>query len=86
MISRGFPILPADGTIPTLESVARHHGVAVILVHPNITGAKLAFEGRLVDAWKVRAWARHRGHAAGRQRVAAARMSVRRLPGPILPR
>lgn len=39
-----------------IEKIARHQGLVVFLNHPNVTGDKLDFEKRLVEAWKTRAW------------------------------
>ncbi len=62
-----FPVTIEDEELPRLgerfdaanalvERVAAHHGVAVVLVHPDVTDHKLAFEERLVDTWRTRAW------------------------------
>ncbi len=45
-----------DAANGVIEKIARRQGVATILIHPNITGHKLAFETRLVDHWRGRAW------------------------------
>jgi hypothetical protein len=45
-----------DAANRTLEAIARNGGIAVVLVHPNITDHKLVFVERVVDAWKSRAW------------------------------
>ncbi|WP_425996797.1 polysaccharide deacetylase family protein [Caulobacter sp. DWR1-3-2b1] len=45
-----------DAANVVIEKIAREHGVATILIHPNIIGHKLEFEARLVDHWKDRAW------------------------------
>ena len=42
-----------DGLI---QKIARHQGMVVMLMHPNITGKKLAFEETLVRRWRNRAW------------------------------
>jgi peptidoglycan/xylan/chitin deacetylase (PgdA/CDA1 family) len=39
-----------------IEKIARHRGVATILIHPNVTDHKLAFEAGVADHWKDRAW------------------------------
>ncbi|HEY4554875.1 MAG TPA: hypothetical protein VIG68_00355, partial [Lysobacter sp.] len=39
-----------------VRRIARHQGLVVVLTHPNITGHKLEFSERLVDAWKAQAW------------------------------
>lgn len=36
--------------------IAAHHGLVVILIHPDITDHKLAFERRLIAEWKDKAW------------------------------
>lgn len=43
-------------TNAVIEAIARHGGVAVILIHPDVTDAKLGFEAALVDRWKKRLW------------------------------
>ncbi|HEV2533562.1 polysaccharide deacetylase family protein [Phenylobacterium sp.] len=43
----------ANGVI---ERVARGHGIVVVLVHPDVTAGKLAFETQLVRDWRDRAW------------------------------
>lgn len=45
-----------DAADAVVRDIARNRGVAVILIHPNITGHKLEFERRLVEAWRDRAW------------------------------
>lgn len=45
-----------DAADRLIGQIARHQGVAVILVHPNITGHKLAFEEAVAERWAGRAW------------------------------
>jgi peptidoglycan/xylan/chitin deacetylase (PgdA/CDA1 family) len=62
-----FPVTIEDEALPKLAQrldranlvigkIATHHGLAVILVHPDPAGAKLAFEQALVAQWRNRAW------------------------------
>jgi len=39
-----------------LEQISRRRGLAVVLLHPDITGEKLAFEKKLIAKWRDRAW------------------------------
>lgn len=39
-----------------LAKIGRRGGVAVVLIHPDITGEKLTFETNLVRNWRDRAW------------------------------
>ena len=39
-----------------LEQIAKRRGLAVILLHPDVTGEKLNFERKLIATWKGRAW------------------------------
>lgn len=39
-----------------LEKIARRQGLAVVLLHPDVTGEKLEFEKKLIGKWKGRAW------------------------------
>jgi peptidoglycan/xylan/chitin deacetylase (PgdA/CDA1 family) len=39
-----------------LEQISRRRGLAVVLLHPDITGEKLAFEKNLIAKWRDRAW------------------------------
>ena len=45
-----------DAAVGVIDRIARHGGVAVILIHPDVTGHKLRFEERLVDRMKGRLW------------------------------
>lgn len=62
-----FPVTIEDEAPPVLSqrfdaaqqvigAIARDHGVAVIMIHPDIAGQKLEFERRLIEAWQSRAW------------------------------
>jgi peptidoglycan/xylan/chitin deacetylase (PgdA/CDA1 family) len=62
-----FPVTIEDEAAPRLgdrfdaanvviEKIARHGGVATVLIHPNVTDHKLRFEERLIDHWSGRAW------------------------------
>ncbi|MDE2041756.1 MAG: polysaccharide deacetylase family protein [Alphaproteobacteria bacterium] len=62
-----FPVTIEDEEVPklddryamemdVLEHIARQHGLAVILIHPNIIGQKFDFEKRVIAAWKAGAW------------------------------
>ena len=62
-----FPVTIEDEAKPALISrldsansvigdIARSHGLAVILVHPDDTARKLEFEQRIVATWRRRAW------------------------------
>ena len=62
-----FPVTIEDESKPALISrlgaanrviadIARSHGVAVILVHPDDSSEKLKFELGIVQAWRQRAW------------------------------
>ena len=62
-----FPVTIEDEAKPALISrldsanrviadIARSHGVAVVLVHPDDSTQKLNFELRIVQAWRRRAW------------------------------
>ncbi len=54
----GLPSLPArlGATNLVLEQIAQQHGLAVILVHPDASGAKLRFEQSIVARWRDQAW------------------------------
>jgi peptidoglycan/xylan/chitin deacetylase (PgdA/CDA1 family) len=39
-----------------IAKIAAHHGLVVILIHPDILDHKFAFEGQLIQRWKDRAW------------------------------
>jgi len=39
-----------------IDKIAAHHGLVVILIHPDILDHKLAFEQQLIARWKDRAW------------------------------
>jgi len=45
-----------DAADKLIGQIARDRGVVVILIHPNITGHKLAFEEAIADRWAGRAW------------------------------
>jgi len=45
-----------DAAVAVIDRIAGHGGVAVILIHPDITGHKLRFEERLIDRMKDRLW------------------------------
>ena len=45
-----------DAAVGVIDRMARHGGVAVILIHPDVTGHKLQFEERLIDRMKSRMW------------------------------
>ncbi len=45
-----------DAADRLIGQIARNRGVAVILIHPNITGHKLRFEEEIADRWAGRAW------------------------------
>ncbi len=62
-----FPVAIEDEQAPPLQDrfdaadaliadIAREHGVAVILIHPDVVQPKLGFEARLIAAWRGRAW------------------------------
>jgi peptidoglycan/xylan/chitin deacetylase (PgdA/CDA1 family) len=62
-----FPVTIEDEELPKLgdrfdmenlvtSKIAAHHGLVVVLIHPDILGHKLEFERRLIAAWKDRAW------------------------------
>jgi peptidoglycan/xylan/chitin deacetylase (PgdA/CDA1 family) len=62
-----FPVTIEDEEKPKLgdrfdmenvvtAKIAAHHGLVVILIHPDILGHKLEFERRMIAAWKDRAW------------------------------
>jgi peptidoglycan/xylan/chitin deacetylase (PgdA/CDA1 family) len=62
-----FPVTIEDEEKPRLgdrfeaesavvSKIAAHHGLVVILIHPDILGHKLAFERQLIARWKDRAW------------------------------
>jgi peptidoglycan/xylan/chitin deacetylase (PgdA/CDA1 family) len=62
-----FPVTIEDEAAPALVSrvdsanqvigkIAAHHGLAVILVHPDAAQAKLAAEQAFVAKWRDRAW------------------------------
>jgi peptidoglycan/xylan/chitin deacetylase (PgdA/CDA1 family) len=62
-----FPLTIEDEELPKLgdrfeaESevigkIAAHHGLVVILIHPDILGHKLDFEQHVIARWKDRAW------------------------------
>ncbi|HLY80988.1 MAG TPA: polysaccharide deacetylase family protein [Caulobacteraceae bacterium] len=39
-----------------IAKIAAHHGLVVILIHPDIRDHKFAFEQQLIQRWKDRAW------------------------------
>jgi peptidoglycan/xylan/chitin deacetylase (PgdA/CDA1 family) len=39
-----------------IAKIAAHHGLVVILIHPDILDHKFAFEQQLIQRWKDRAW------------------------------
>jgi peptidoglycan/xylan/chitin deacetylase (PgdA/CDA1 family) len=39
-----------------ISKIAAHHGLVVILIHPDILAHKFAFERQLIQRWKDRAW------------------------------
>jgi peptidoglycan/xylan/chitin deacetylase (PgdA/CDA1 family) len=45
-----------DSAQQVIGAIARDHGVAVIMIHPDVAGQKLEFERRLIEAWQGRAW------------------------------
>ena len=45
-----------DAAVGVIDRIARHGGVAVILIHPDVTGHKLQFEKRLMERMKGRLW------------------------------
>lgn len=45
-----------DAAVAVIDNVARHGGVAVVLIHPDVTGHKLQFEERLIDHYAKRLW------------------------------
>ena len=45
-----------DQAQEVMQDIARNQGLAVLLNHPDITGHKLDFERRWIDAWRERAW------------------------------
>lgn len=45
-----------DAAESVIGRIARRHGTAVILIHPDVTAGKLEFETRLVRDWRERAW------------------------------
>ena len=62
-----FPLTIEDEELPRLgdrfesesavvEKIAAHHGLVVVLIHPDILGHKLDFERQLIARWKDRAW------------------------------
>jgi peptidoglycan/xylan/chitin deacetylase (PgdA/CDA1 family) len=62
-----FPVAIEDEQAPPLPDrfaaadaliadIAREHGVAVILIHPDVVQPKLGFEARLIAVWRSRAW------------------------------
>lgn len=62
-----FPVTIEDEKTPRLggrlaaavgviDKIGLHGGVAVILIHPDVTGHKLQFEERLIDRMKDRMW------------------------------
>lgn len=62
-----FPVTIEDEQAPTLDKrygeaselvgkIARQNGLVVVLMHTNVTAEKLAFERRLVEEWRNRAW------------------------------
>jgi peptidoglycan/xylan/chitin deacetylase (PgdA/CDA1 family) len=44
----------AESTV--VAKIAAHHGLVVILIHPDILDHKFAFERQLIRRWKDRAW------------------------------
>jgi peptidoglycan/xylan/chitin deacetylase (PgdA/CDA1 family) len=62
-----FPLTIEDEELPRLgdrfeaesavvEKISAHHGLVVVLIHPDILGHKLDFERQLIARWKDRAW------------------------------
>lgn len=45
-----------DAAVAVIDNIARNGGVAVVLIHPDVTGHKLAFEERLIDHYAKRLW------------------------------
>ena len=45
-----------DAAAGVIEKVSAQGGVSVLLLHPDVTGAKLRFEERLIDRFKGRLW------------------------------
>lgn len=45
-----------DKAIALGQRIARYGGCMVVLIHPNVTGPKLAFEKGLVEAFRQKAW------------------------------
>lgn len=45
-----------DAATEVIDRIATHGGVAVVLIHPDITGHKLQFEERLMDHYARRLW------------------------------
>lgn len=45
-----------DAAVGVIDKVARNGGMAVVLIHPDVTGQKLRFEERLMDHYLNRLW------------------------------
>ncbi|UZK69769.1 polysaccharide deacetylase family protein [Sphingomonas sp. S1-29] len=45
-----------EAAVSVIDRIARHGGVAVVLIHPDITGHKLAFERQLIARMRRRLW------------------------------
>ncbi|WP_301750345.1 polysaccharide deacetylase family protein [uncultured Erythrobacter sp.] len=45
-----------DAAVTVIDNIARNGGVAVVLIHPDVTGHKLAFEELLIDHYAKRLW------------------------------
>lgn len=45
-----------DSSVKVIDKIARNGGVAVVLIHPDITGHKLQFEEKLIDRMKGKMW------------------------------
>lgn len=45
-----------DQAQEVLSDIARDHGTAVIMIHPDVIEPKLGFERRLIERWQGRAW------------------------------
>ena len=45
-----------DAAVAVIDDIARNGGVAVVLIHPDVTGHKLQFEEQLIDHYAQRLW------------------------------
>jgi peptidoglycan/xylan/chitin deacetylase (PgdA/CDA1 family) len=45
-----------DAAVDVIDNIADHGGVAVVLIHPDITGHKLRFEERLMEHYAGQLW------------------------------